>query len=71
MQSGQYDWCECPRQCIEASLLDELHLHIVPVLLGDGVRLFDRLGTNLIQLERTGLIESSSGMTHLSFNVVM
>ena len=28
-------------ECINAGLLDELHLHIVPVLLGDGLRLFD------------------------------
>jgi dihydrofolate reductase len=29
------------RQCLQAGLLDELHIHLVPVLLGDGVRLFD------------------------------
>jgi dihydrofolate reductase len=54
---------------MEAKILDELHVHVVPVLLGDGVRLFDHLGTELIELERTGVIASSSGVTHLSFKV--
>jgi len=57
------------RQCIEIGRLDELHLHIVHVLLGDGVRLFDHLGTHLVELEGTSVIESSD-VTHLSFNVV-
>jgi dihydrofolate reductase len=57
------------RQCIEIGLLDELHIHIVHVLLGDGVRLFDHLGTYLVELERTRVIESSY-VTHLNFNVV-
>src|ERR671921_1892856 len=33
------------QQCIRAGLLDEIHVDLVPVLLGDGVRLFDHLGT--------------------------
>ena len=32
------------QQCIRAGLLDEIHVDLVPVLLGDGVRLFDHLG---------------------------
>jgi dihydrofolate reductase len=31
------------RQCVDAGLLDEIQLHIVPVLLGSGTRLFDYL----------------------------
>jgi dihydrofolate reductase len=57
------------KQCIEAGLLDELHVHVVPVLLGDGVRLFHDLGSHLIELERTRVIESSD-VTHLSFIVL-
>lgn len=34
---------EIAQQCIKAGLLDELQLHVVPVLLGSGVRLFDHL----------------------------
>jgi len=58
------------RQCVEAGLLDEIRVHITPFLLGDGVRLFEHLGTHLVELERSGAIASSSGVTHLSFDVV-
>jgi dihydrofolate reductase len=57
------------QQCIRAGLLDEIHVDLVPVLLGDGVRLFDRLGTGPIELERTRVIEGA-GVTHLTFRVV-
>jgi dihydrofolate reductase len=39
------------RQCIEADLLDEIIVHVVPVLLGDGVRLFHREGGKPVKLE--------------------
>jgi dihydrofolate reductase len=58
------------KQCIEAGLLDVMRVHIVPYLLGDRVRLFDHLGTHLVELQRTGIIESSSGVTQLFFSVV-
>lgn len=35
------------QQYLEAGLIDELHLAIVPILLGDGARLFDDLGDGL------------------------
>jgi dihydrofolate reductase len=57
------------QQCIKAGLLDEVTFNLVPVLLGDGVRLFDHLGPAPIELESTGVIEGS-GVTHLSFRVV-
>jgi dihydrofolate reductase len=57
------------RQCIRAGLLDEIHVDLVPVLLGDGVRLFDHLGTEPIELESTRMIEGA-GVTHLTFRVV-
>jgi dihydrofolate reductase len=46
------------RQCLEAGLIDELLVHITPVLLGDGVRLFDRPGGDPIWLERTSVYEN-------------
>src|ERR671928_1290931 len=58
------------QQCIEAGLLDEVHVDLVPVLLGGGVRLFDHLGTEPIELERTRVIEAPD-VTHLTFRVVM
>ena len=57
------------QQCIRAGLLDEIHIDLVPVLLGDGVRLFDHLGTGSIELESTRVIEGA-GVTHLTFRVV-
>lgn len=57
------------RQCLKAGLLDEIHIHLVPVLLGEGVRLFDDLGTTPIELEQTRVVEAR-GVTHLSFRVV-
>jgi dihydrofolate reductase len=43
------------RQCIEANLLDDVVIHVVPVLLGDGVRLFSRPGGDPIHLELAGV----------------
>jgi dihydrofolate reductase len=57
------------QQCIRAGLLDEIHVDLVPVLLGDGVRLFDHLGTEPIELESTRMLEGA-GVTHLTFRVV-
>jgi dihydrofolate reductase len=57
------------QQCIRAGLLDEIHVDLVPLLLGDGVGLFDHLGTEPIELESTRVIEGA-GVTHLTFRVV-
>jgi dihydrofolate reductase len=56
------------QQCIRSGLLDEIHLDLVPVLLGDGVRLFDQT-TAPIELKITRVIEGA-GVTHLTFRVV-
>jgi len=57
------------QQCLRAGLVDELMLHVVPVLLGGGVRLFEELGTDGIEIEGAGVIESPT-VTHLSYRVV-
>jgi dihydrofolate reductase len=57
------------QQSLRAGLLDEIHIDLVPVLLGDGVRLFEHLGTGPIELESTQVIEGA-GVTHLTFRVV-
>ena len=56
------------QQYIEAGLLDELQIHLVPVLMGDGVRLFDHLDAQPVELESTRVLEST-GVTHLRFRV--
>lgn len=55
------------QQYLAAGLVDELHLHVAPVLLGEGKPLFDGVGR--VRLERTRVIESPYA-THLSFDVV-
>ena len=55
------------QQYLAAGLVDELQIHLAPVFLGGGVRLFDRLGPNLIELQPTRVIESPS-VTHLRFS---
>ena len=57
------------QQCLRAGLLDEVHVDLVPVLLGGGVRFFDNLGGDHIELERTSVIEAPD-VTHLTFRVV-
>jgi len=55
-------------QYLKAGLVDEIQIHLVSVLLGEGIRLFDRFGTEPIELESTRVIESS-GVIHLRFRV--
>jgi dihydrofolate reductase len=57
------------QQALKAGLLDEFHMSIAHVLLGEGVRLFDHLGSEPIALERLRTLETP-GATHLSFRVV-
>src|ERR671915_145664 len=47
------------QQCIRAGLLDEIHVDLVPVLLGDGVRLFEHLGARPTELESPRVIEGA------------
>jgi dihydrofolate reductase len=57
------------RQFLKAGLLDELQLHLVPVLLGGGIRLFDRMGPEHIELDRVRVLDAP-GVTHLRFRVM-
>jgi dihydrofolate reductase len=57
------------QQFLRAGFLDEIQIHITPVLLGGGVRLFDDLGSEHVELETTRVIESPD-VTHLRFRVV-
>lgn len=57
------------QQCLNRGLLEELHLHLVPVLLGAGTRLFDSIGLTDISLERLAIRESPY-VTHLAFRLL-
>jgi dihydrofolate reductase len=55
-------------QCLDAGVLDEVFVSIAPVLLGDGVRLFDRPGGTNVKLDRIGLTHAPKA-TNLWFRV--
>ena len=52
-----------------AGVLDELELHVVPVLFGQGRRLFEGLPAEQIELERTRILEGDGGVTHMRYRV--
>jgi dihydrofolate reductase len=55
------------QQCLRAGLLDELQVHVAPVLLGEGVRLFD--GGERAKLEVIRVVDSPT-VTHIKYRVV-
>ena len=57
------------RQCLVVGLLDEVHVHLVPVLLGDGVRLFSSPGAPPLKLRKTRQ-DGTGQITTLSFAVL-
>lgn len=57
------------QRLLAAGLLDELEIHVVPLMFGDGIRLFDNLGVTQHQLERTRVLEGEEGVTHLHYRV--
>ncbi|GAA3122258.1 dihydrofolate reductase family protein [Planomonospora alba] len=57
------------RQFIRADLIDEIQIHLVPVLFGGGTRLFEHLGDGHIRLEPAEVVESSEA-THLRYRVI-
>jgi dihydrofolate reductase len=57
------------RQYLAAGLLDELELHVVPVLLGGGSRLLDDLGGADVRLEQIRAVEAP-GVTHLKYRIL-
>lgn len=57
------------QQFLKAGLIDEIRIHLVPAILGDGIRLFETIGPEQIELELTKVIESPD-VTHLWFRVL-
>jgi dihydrofolate reductase len=56
------------QQCLNAGLLDEIHVDLVPFVLGDGVRLFEHLSVAPIALGDPEVI-LGQGVTHLTYRV--
>jgi dihydrofolate reductase len=57
------------QRALATGLLDELELHVVPVLFGQGRRLFEGLAPEQIELERTRVLEGEGGVTHMRYRV--
>lgn len=56
------------QQYLQAGLIDDLQLHVVPVLLGSGARLFDNVDGTAAGLECTRMV-AAPGVTHLRYRV--
>jgi dihydrofolate reductase len=54
---------------LAAGVLDELEIHVIPVLFGQGRRLFEGLAAEQIELERTRVLEGEGGVTHMHYRV--
>ena len=54
---------------LAAGVLDELELHVIPVLFGQGRRLFEGLDAEQIELQRTRILEGEDGVTHMHYRV--
>jgi dihydrofolate reductase len=58
------------QQCLKAGLADELHVDIIPLILGGGLRAYEDTGIDQIQLERIKVMELPGGRTHLRFQII-
>ena len=54
---------------LAAGLLDELEIHLIPVLFGQWRRLFEGLAAEQIELQRTRILEGEGGVTHLHYRI--
>ncbi len=57
------------KQALNAGLLDEIHLDLAPILLGGGVRLFDKLDLAPVDLKVED-VQPGNGVTHITYSVV-
>lgn len=57
------------QQYLKAGLIDEIQIHLIPVIFSEGTRLFDHLSGEHIQLENVKVVQTALA-THLRFRVV-
>jgi dihydrofolate reductase len=57
------------RQCLDAGLLDEVCVDLVPVILGAGTPFFSELGSKPVQLDGPVSVVEGTGVTHLAYRV--
>jgi dihydrofolate reductase len=58
------------RQCFDAGLLDEVHIDLVPVVLGSGIPLLGLVKDAPVELEGPVSVVQGTGVTHLGYRVV-
>jgi dihydrofolate reductase len=68
-QVGIWGGANIIRQYLKAGLLDEMQIDIIPILLGDGIRLFEGLDLQGIELRKTSAIDTP-GATHFRYQVL-
>jgi dihydrofolate reductase len=56
------------QQCLNLGLLDEVHVDLVPVLLGEGIRFFENLKNTPVMLEDPVIVQGLR-VTHITFHV--
>ncbi len=54
---------------LTVGVLDEIELHVIPVLFGQGRPLFEGLAPEHIELERTRVLDGEDGVTHMHYRV--
>jgi dihydrofolate reductase len=57
------------QQYLAAGLLDQLNIHLIPIFLGEGLRVFDDSALSRVRLQQVRVVEAP-GVTHLRFRVV-
>ncbi len=57
------------KQCLQAGLLDEIHIDLVPVLLFDGIQLFDHLGLKPVDMQIVE-VNATGEVVHLTFRII-
>ncbi|MCC2033939.1 dihydrofolate reductase family protein [Microbacterium sp. BWT-G7] len=57
------------QRALAAGLLDQIEIHLIPVLLGEGRRLFEHLGSQHRELERLRVLAGEGDVTHLRYRI--
>lgn len=57
------------QQCLNAGLCDELEIDVMPIFLGEGLRLFENIDTDKIKLKRTKVEETTPMRTSITFSI--
>lgn len=65
---GVWGGADIIRQYVEAGLLDEMRLHLIPILLGGGIRLFEGLDPEGIKLSKISAVDTP-GATHIRYQL--